>query len=88
MLLHHYLCVALLGLSYMFNCDIIAFMVLVVHDFSDMVLTTSRVYDGLKIKIKSVWYAVVGATIVVWAYTRLYVFPTCLISSAYKLAGT
>ena len=87
MFLHHYVAFWLIFYSYLLNYTLMGGIVLITHDIGDIFLTFGRAYDSFKNKIKSIWFANYILILASWIYTRLYVFPKCLIWNCWKHLG-
>jgi len=81
MLLHHLITIALIFLSYMMNYLRIGSLVMFIHDIADLVGYFSRSLVEIKHVNKSkILYLFYALFLVSWFYTRLYVFPLCVLS--------
>jgi ceramide synthetase len=91
-LLHHYVACALIFFSLTLNIRNpkihrlvkAGMMVLVVHDISDILLSIGRSYNDMKTSNKYLVYLQYVVLQVSWIYTRLWVFPTCIIAENSK----
>ena len=84
-ILHHSLAVFLIYFSSMYNCVTHGVMVLITHDISDIFLALGRAYGDVQ---NSKSYIVLILVVLVqssWIYTRLYVFPSKILESIYRL---
>lgn len=77
MFLHHFMTVLLIILAYYMNYIPVSGIVLVLHDFSDIFVTTTRVlldtpYDKLML-------GNYFALMISWVYTRLWLFPMLVV---------
>jgi TLC domain len=82
MVLHHSVSVFLIGYSYMTNGLAIGILVLFVHDPSDVFLDLGRFYNDLTLRKPFGIIFLFLTLISVWFFTRLYVFPSCIIFEA------
>jgi hypothetical protein len=81
--LHHWVAFWLIVYSYFLNFTQSGAIVLILHDLGDIFLSTARIYDSLKNKIKVLWYVLVGSVIASWTYTRLMFLPACVNQNLY-----
>ena len=90
--LHHTVALSLIFLSLMVNEIIIGVMILFVHDISDVLLSYGRFFVESKlpriIKNSATEIFVALSVVFSWIFFRLYVYPTCLISSIYSYIPT
>jgi hypothetical protein len=78
-LAHHGYAVMLIGFSYAMNFPLMGSIVLYTHDVSDACLVLARAYSDIKLRNKF-FHSFFGAlAFVCWIYTRIYVFPKCVI---------
>jgi len=54
--LHHWVAFWLIAYSYLLNYTHLGGIVMILHDFGDIFLSGSRVYDALRNKVKLIWY--------------------------------
>jgi len=83
-LLHHYLAFVLIFYSYYFHYWAFGALVMITHDISDIFLASARAYEGLKYfkNFKSLSWGFIGLTSFIWAYCRIFVYPSCSIYAA------
>jgi len=85
--LHHWMAFWLIVFSYLLNFTHMGGIVMITHDIGDIFLTIARTYDGLRNKIKPIWYLNFALVLWSWIYCRLVFFPTCLIKMSYDYMG-
>ena len=78
MTLHHLVTVYLFGFSYMTNTFIGA-PVIFLHNWADVVVSWTRIWG--ETEHKAIALSSLGFSQIVWAYTRLWVFPQLIYSS-------
>ena len=86
MLLHHWVAVFLIFLSYLSNFVAIGSMVLFTHDPGDIFLDFSRVYNDYKNAKKPIVIGIFLIFVFQWIFLRLYTFSWCLIRAAINFA--
>jgi len=82
MYVHHLVTIALFALSYGFNFVRIGTAVIFLHDSSDIVIDLLKMANYLKLEGRRGGFLVEGtfaATLGVWAYTRLYLYPVRIV---------
>ena len=87
-LLHHGMAVFLIAFSYSMNFILIGVLVLFSHDASDTFLVLARSYSDMKSRKKMLINVLNPITFFVWVWTRLYVFPSCIISTLVSAYGS
>lgn len=83
--LHHGMALFLIFFSYITNYVNTGALVLLTHDISDVFLVLGRGYTDFSFKIKRVVNLFYIATLSIWVYTRLYVFPRYIIWTNFLL---
>jgi len=81
MIVHHLSTVILIGFSYVYGYERIGLLVLVLHDISDAFLELGKVFLFLDIDFAATICFV--CLMVSWFMTRLYYFPTKVLTSVY-----
>lgn len=91
-MLHHTVAVTLIFFSLLCNEIIIGIMILVVHDFSDVFLSSARFFAEAQlpffIKNKVTEGYMAAQLFFTWIYFRLTLYPFCLISAIYNNVPT
>ena len=82
MMVHHFVTVALIVGSYMSSYSRIGLLVLLVHDSSDVFVCITKAFHMCNWKKCSHVQFVV--MVLVWAYTRLYLYPFWVIGSCWS----
>jgi len=81
MAVHHFATVILIGFSYMYNYERIGLLVLVLHDISDVFLELGKLFSYLDIDFVATLCFV--GLIISWFASRLYFYPTKVLTSVY-----
>jgi TLC domain len=85
MFLHHAMAVFLIFFSYLVGEISVGILVLFTHDPADIFLDAVRFYNDLKIRNDVGVFLLYVSFMGVWIYTRLYAFPSCIVSEAMAL---
>jgi len=86
---HHLVTIALLVGSYAHMYTEIGLVVLFIHDLSDIPIDLMKMFNYCKMEgpsaffMTEIWYA---ATLLVWGYVRLYLFPTKVLWTVWYMA--
>ncbi len=70
-----------------FNILYVSVLVLILHDIGDIIIAGGRAYCEMKFRSKYVLYLIVTSALFIWISTRLYIFPSCVISTCWQNIG-
>lgn len=87
-LLHHGMAFFLLTFSYLYNCWKVAALVVYLHDFSDVFLTTVRVLADYKNMNKMLVNIIFVVNVLFWIYSRIIYLPFYLIYETMVVIST
>ena len=82
MYVHHLVTILLVWGSYSNNYMRVGVVVLFLHDFSDVFLDLLKIFNYLKLEGRKGYFIIefaFFANLLVWAYSRLYIFPTRIV---------
>ena len=82
-MLHHFMASSLILFSLLSNQILPGILILIVHDASDIFMAAGRFYSECRFKNKITTVVIVGLLFLTWIYSRLMVFPACLLSNVY-----
>lgn len=85
--LHHFMAAGLIFYSGIFNFIYVSALVLVIHDMGDIIIAGGRAYADMKFKSKYVLYSIMVIALIIWIGTRIIIFPSCIIYTAWINIG-